>query len=70
VFAAAAEAFQAEAAGAGEEVVDDRIGQMGREGVEDRLLGAIGDGASEIGVGGEELSAAELTGDDAHVANV
>jgi hypothetical protein len=34
------------------------------------LLGAIGDGAGEVGVGAKELSAAKLTGDDAHVANV
>src|SRR4051794_3426852 len=67
VLCAAAEAFKAHTAGAGEAVVYAGIGDQRRDDVEEGLLHAIGDRPRGVPGGGQEGAAAEFARNDAHL---
>lgn len=63
---APAQAFKPHAAGAGEAVVNNRIGNQRRENIEKRLLHPIGDRARDVTLRREKFSPAMFPGNDPH----
>jgi hypothetical protein len=65
---AAAEGFDADGAGAGEDVEEARAGDVGAEDVEEGFAKAVAGGAEGVALEGFEDAATVFAGDDAHIS--
>jgi hypothetical protein len=64
---AAAEGFDANGAGAGEDIEETRAGDVGAEDVEEGFAEAVAGGTERVALEGFEDAAAIFAGDDAHI---